>query len=146
MTNELIVRESIEIHAPAARVWTVLTDPGYTKQYMFNCEAISDWQPGSPLIWRGATNGVVYVKGNIEKIEPAKLLQYTTFDPNAPDLEDVPSNYTTVTDELSESDGRTRLNVTQGDFAGVVDGEKRFGDANSGWAGVLQKIKALAEA
>jgi uncharacterized protein YndB with AHSA1/START domain len=145
VTEEFVVRESIEINAPATRVWTVLTDPEYTKQYMFNCEAISDWQPGSSLIWRGATNGVVYVTGHIEKIEPAKLLQYTTFDPNSPDLEDIPSNYTSVTEELSESDGRTRLNVTQGDFAGIAEGEKRFEDAHSGWAGVLQKIKEIAE-
>jgi len=145
MSEELTVNESIEIHAPAAKVWTVLTDPSYTKQYMYTCEAISDWQQGSPLIWRGAANGVVYVKGNIEKIEPGKLLQYTTFDPNSPDLEDIPENYTTVTSELTESDGKTKLQVSQGDFAKRADGEKHYRDASAGWSGVLQKIKALAE-
>jgi uncharacterized protein YndB with AHSA1/START domain len=141
----LVVRDSIEIQAPADRVWTVMTGPAYTKQYIFDCEAISDWQPGSRLIWRGASNGVVYVEGNIERIETGRLLQYTAFDPNAPDHEDVPSNYTTVTAELVESAGRTTLQVSQGDFERVADGERRYKDAVAGWSGVLPKIKALAE-
>jgi hypothetical protein len=94
----------------------------------------------------GASDDKVYVKGTITGIIPGKLLQFTTFDPNSADhYEDVPSNYTTVTYELSSENGRTVLAVTQGDFAGVTNGEKRYNENIAGWDSILPKIKELAE-
>jgi len=117
---------------------------------MFGCEPITDWRPGGPLLWRGATNGIVYVKGSIEKIETGRLLQYTTFNPNATDhYADAPSNYVTVTLRLSEEKDvrtQTKLSVTQGDFSLVADGERRHQDSESNWKTVLAKIKELSEA
>lgn len=123
MTKELIVKKSIKLNANTSKVWDALTNPELTKKYMYGCEVISDWKVGSPLIWKGAEDGKIYVKGNILSIEPGKRLQFTTFDPNSK-LEDKPSNYTTVTYELSPEDGTTELTVTQGDFAKAEDGEK----------------------
>jgi hypothetical protein len=86
------------------------------------------------------------VKGTITGITPGKLLQFTVFDPNAADhYEDVPSNYTTVTYELSSKNGRTALAVRQGDFTGVTNGEKRYNETIGGWDFILPKIKELAE-
>jgi uncharacterized protein YndB with AHSA1/START domain len=117
---------------------------------MFGCEPITDWRTGSPLLWRGAANGIVYVKGSIEKIETGRLLQYTTFNPNAADhYADTPSNYVTVTLRLSEEKGvrtHTKLSVTQGDFSLVADGERRHRDSERNWKTVLAKIKELSEA
>ena len=117
---------------------------------MFGCEPITDWKPGSPLLWRGATNGIVYVKGSITKIETGQLLQYTTFNPNAADhYVDTPSNYVTVALRLSKEKGartQTRLSVTQGDFSLVADGERRHRDSERNWKTVLAKIKELSEA
>ena len=128
----------------------MLTHPDFTRQYMFGCEPITDWKPGSPLIWRGATNGIVYVKGSITKIETGQLLQYTTFNPNAADhYVDTPSNYVTVTLRLLEEKGartQTKLSVTQGDFSLVADGERRHRDSERNWRTVLAKIKEVSEA
>lgn len=144
MTNELIVRRSIEIKAPASRIWELLTDPGHTVKYMFGCEVVSDWKIGSPLLWRGVSDGVVYVKGSLIALEKEKLLSFTVFDPNA-GIEDTPSNYTTVAIELIPGKGSTTLNVTQGDFTGVVDGENRCLSTGAGWDSALPRIKELAE-
>lgn len=149
MNNELIVRNEIKINAPAAKVWDALTNPEQTKKYMYGCETVSDWQPGSPLLWKGVWDGVemVAVKGNIVQIEPGKFLAYTTIDPNNPDMPDAPENYLTVTYSLSEQHGSTQLTVTQGDYTKVADGEKRYNDAMNagGWSAILGEIKKLLE-
>ncbi|HSC35678.1 MAG TPA: SRPBCC domain-containing protein [Thermodesulfobacteriota bacterium] len=144
MAKELVVRRSLTIKAPASRVWEILTDPEHTKKYMFGCEAISDWKPGSPLIWKGAKDGVIYVKGQLLALDQEKLFRFTVFDPNS-GIEDVPSNYTTVTIELTPGNGSTVLSITQGDFAGMADGNNRFMSAEAGWDMVLPKIKETAE-
>lgn len=144
MSKELIVEDSISINAPASKVWNALIDPELTKKYMFNCEAISEWKAGSSLVWKGALDGKVYVKGTILKIEAEKILQYTTFDPNG-GYKDVPSNYLTVDYALSKENGGTLLTVSQGDYAAVEDGQKRYEDTVGGWGMVLSKIKELVE-
>jgi uncharacterized protein YndB with AHSA1/START domain len=148
MTKELIVRNSIVIDAPAAKVWDALTNPVQTKKYMFGCEALSDWKTGSPLIWKGVFDGqeLVAVKGIVTAIDKNKFLAYTTIDPNS-NIPDLPENYTTVTYALSDENGKTKLEVTQGDFAKVADGEKRYEDVSreGGWQPLLQEIKKLVE-
>jgi uncharacterized protein YndB with AHSA1/START domain len=146
----LIITNEITINASISKVWDLLTNPEQTKKYMFGCETISDWKPGSALLWKGMweEKEMVFVKGIIVKIEDQKHLSYTTFDPNNPAMEDMPENYTTVTYDLNESDGKTLLKVTQGDFATVADGEKRFNEVynnGEGWNPILIEIKKLAE-
>jgi hypothetical protein len=38
---------------------------------MFDCNAECEWNPGAPLLWRGAADGTLYVKGNIVSIRSA---------------------------------------------------------------------------
>jgi len=142
--KELIVKKSFEIDAPASKVWEILTNPTYTKQYMFGCELLSDWKIGSPVIWKSFLDGKVYVKGNLLKIESNKFLQFTVFDPNM-GVEDIPSNYATVTYDLSSEGNGTKLSISQGDFAGIAEGEKRYNEANFGWDMIFIKMKELAE-
>lgn len=149
MNTPLIVKGEISINAPAAAVWDALTNPEQTKKYMFGCEALSDWQPGSPLLWKGNFNGVemVAVKGTIVSIQPGRSLVYTTIDPNNPALADIPENYLTVTCRLQEQDGRTLLAVSQGDFSKVAEGEDRYKQSvdGGGWDPILIQIKQLLE-
>lgn len=72
--NPLIVKNTIIINAPIAKVWDALTNPVQTKKYMFGCEALSDWKKGSPLTWEMMHGGkpFVAVKGQIVDIEPNK--------------------------------------------------------------------------
>ena len=141
---ELIIKSRIEIAASPARVWEVLTDPSYTVQYMFNCQPVTDWRIGSPLLWRGASDGKDYVKGQVEHYEPPRMLRFTTFDPNAA-IDDIPANYVAVTYDLARGGIGTVLTVTQGDYAHVADGERRYKETGQGWDMVLARVKEIAE-
>ena len=149
MNKPLIIENKILIEAPASKVWDALTNPAQTKKYMFGCETVSDWKPGSPLDWKGYYEGkeMVFVKGHIVEIVPDQFLSYTTIDPNSP-IPDIPENYLTVTYSLKEEDNKTLLTVTQGDYSKVADGEKRYQDSynnGEGWSPILVEIKKLVE-
>ncbi len=148
MNKPLIVKNSITIHAAAAMVWDALVNPAQTKKYMFGCETISDWKPGSELLWKGNYEGkdMVFVKGKIVEINPGKFLSYTTIDPNS-GIADIPENYLTVTYDLKEENGDTILTATQGDYSTVGQGEKRFRETlqGGGWQPILEEIKKLLE-
>ena len=149
MNQPLIVKSVITINAPASKVWNALTNPAETKRYMFGCEALSDWKEGSPLLWKGNFNGVelVAVKGTVKKIQPGKYLEYTTIDPNNPNMPDIPENYLTVTYDLSEEDGVTTFTATQGDYNTVAEGDKRYKETvdGGGWTPILELIKKQVE-
>ena len=60
-----------EIEAPPEKVWRALTDPELIKKYMFGSEVRTDWQPGSPITWKGEFEGRPYMdKGEIVSFEP----------------------------------------------------------------------------
>jgi uncharacterized protein YndB with AHSA1/START domain len=149
MAEPLIIKNSISINAPVATVWDALVNPEQTKQYMFGCEAISDWKPGSELLWKGTHEGneIVFVKGEILQIQPEKFLEYTTIDPHS-NIDDTSENYLHVTYELIPDGDQTILNVTQGDYSTVAEGERRYQDSynnGEGWNPILVDIKKLLE-
>lgn len=144
MEGELIFKYSINIKASQSEVWDALVNPEITKQYMFGCVPVTDWKVGSPLLWRGLADGVDYVKGEVVRFEPESLLSTTTFNPHM-SYQDNPANYLTGEYRLSHTKGLTTLNIIQGDFAQVEDGQKRFEDAKGAWEFALMKLKELLE-
>lgn len=147
--EKLLVKNTITINAPVTKVWDALINPEKTKKYMFGCETVSDWKEGSTLLWKGEYKGkeMIFVKSNIIAIKPEKFLMYTTIDPNSA-IDDISENYLTVTYELSEEYGCTILNVTQGDYSTVAEGERRYKEAynnGEGWNPILIEIKKLVE-
>ena len=144
--SELKVKKTITLNAEIKTVWDALTKPQWTKRYMFGVEVISDWKVGSPILWKGRLKGdeKIIMKGSIEKIEAGKLLQFTTLDLNAK-CNDVPSNYVKATYELTPKYGKTILSVTQGDYAHVTNGEKRFNVDDGALSLTLNSLKMLFE-
>ncbi len=142
---ELTIRKSIEVTAPVDTLWKVLTDSDYIVQYMFGCIAETDWKPGSPLLWKGAADGKLYVKGNVVAVDSPHQLAYTIFDPNST-IPDLPENYLTMTYQLTETPSGSRLDITQGDFSTVADGQRRYEHSLEGDDAVLIGIKKAAEA
>ena len=148
--SQLTVENSISINAPIDKVWDTLVNPEQTKKYMFGCETVSGWKPGSSLLWRAPYEGkdMVFVKGFIAAIQPPTLLTYTVIDPNA-DMPDIPDNYLNVHYFLAEQDGITTLTVRQDGFEKAANGEKRYQDVynnGNGWNPILVQIKQVAEA
>lgn len=149
MTSEKIIENIIDINAPAISVWDALVNPEKTKQYMYGCAAESIWEVGSELLWRGSYEGqdTIFVIGHVIAYDPPHKLVYTTFDPNSP-IDDIPENYLTVTYLLEEGNGKTTLTVTQGDYAKVADGERRYNESlnhGEGWNPILKEIKRIVE-
>ncbi len=144
MGKELIVQKTITLNADTSTVWDALTNSNKTKKYMFACEAISNWNIGGSLIWKGVGDGILHVKGTIINIVPEKLLEYTTFGPNS-GLADVPANYLTVAISLLSEGKQTMLSVTQGNFLKVIDGEKRYKNSDAGWDYALKGLKEVVE-
>ena len=145
---KLFVDKTIEINAPASKVWEVLIMPGYTAQWApefaggaeFHIE--SDWKPGSPVLWKDQ-HGNVIVEGNVTAVDPNKFLRFTVFDVRGerPPVTEEDG----ITFELTGHIGKTTLRVLQGDFSVMPEGEKYHRLSAEVWDRVLPKIKELAE-
>ncbi|MEM9023492.1 MAG: SRPBCC domain-containing protein [Bacteroidota bacterium] len=144
MSTPSTYETTITIHAPVAAVWDALVNPDMTQQYLFGCVPVTNWQVGSPLIWRGAADGVDYVTGSVVKFEPESALAYTTFNPHG-NLADVPENYLVGEYRLTAENGATVLAITQGNFATAGDGQQRYEEAVGAWDMTLKALKALLE-
>lgn len=148
MSKPLIVKNTITINAPVSKVWDVLTNPQQTVKYMFGCKVITDYQPGHPIIWQGTHEGhdTVYVTGTMVNYKLEKLFAYTVFDPFST-YEDTPANHLTVTYTLTPHNDSTVLEVTQGDYTQVPDGQPRYDQAiaEGGWDSIIGAIKNVAE-
>ncbi len=150
MPEKKYIVNSILIDAQPAAIWNVLTNPEQTKKYMFGCETVSDWQKGSDLFWQMSYEGkdIIAVKGTITSIETDKMLAYTVIDPNNQAIADIPENYLMVTYCITKENECQLLTVTQGNYATVADGEKRYNEAynnGQGWMPILNEIKKIAE-
>jgi uncharacterized protein YndB with AHSA1/START domain len=142
MNHQLEVNKSIEIAVAPMLVWRALTDRETIKKYFFGTEVISDWQPGSSLVFRGEWDGKSYEdKGKIHMAVPGKLLVYDYWS-GFSGLEDIPENYSMVSYTLDKTDKGTQVSLTQKGFAG----EEAQAHADGGWTMVLQNLKELLEA
>jgi uncharacterized protein YndB with AHSA1/START domain len=141
-SDNLVANATTEIVASRAKVWDALVSPVAIKQYMFGADVESDWIEGSPITWKGEFNGKPYEdKGNILKIEPEKMLQYSHFSAMS-GKPDQPENYHSVTIYLADGADRTEVSLTQDKNAD----EKARLEAEKNWATMLEGLKKYVEA
>ena len=141
MPQNLTATKSTVIAATPQRVWEALTDPAQVKQYMWGSEVVSDWQQGSPLVYRGVWEGKPFEdKGTILEIDPPRLMRTNYFSPLS-GKPDVPENYAEVTYPLREVSGGTELTVTQ---SNIVD-EKARDHSEANWGMALEGIRKVIE-
>lgn len=140
MADYLATAET-EISASPTQVWAVLTDPEQIKKFMFGAEVETDWQPGSPIIWKGVYEGKEYEdKGEILAVEPGRLLKVTHYSPLS-GQPDKPENYHTLTYELAESGTATKLSLSQDNNASEEEAEHSRGM----WEMLVNGVKEAAE-
>jgi len=142
MSKGIVAKASVDVEAPAQKVWGALVDPEKIRQYMFGTNVVSDWKEGSPIVWKGEWKGKPYEdKGRLLKIQEGKRLEYSHYSPltGAPD---VPESYHTVSIELSEEKGRTRLTLSQDNNPN--DEAREHNEKN--WKMVLEGLKKTVEA
>ena len=124
-----------------AKVWQALTDPAIVKQYFFGTNVKSDWKKGRPIIWQGEWEGRSYEdKGTILDIDPGSFVKYNYWSTMS-GTEDKPENYHNITYELSESDGKTKLTITQDNLKNQQ--AKEHSEQN--WQSVFGKMKEMIE-
>ena len=141
MKDTLIAQAQIIISAPIAKVWDALVNPAMIKQYMFGTNVVSDWEEGSPIIWKGEWEGKPYEdKGVILTLKPERVLQYSHFSPLS-GLSDVPEHYHTVTIEVSSKGTGTLLMLSQDKNSTEEDREH----AEKNWAMTLTGLKKVVE-
>jgi uncharacterized protein YndB with AHSA1/START domain len=137
----LTATAEIDIAAPAERVWKALTDPDIITRYFFGTQVETDWQPGSPIFWRGTYNGVAYEdRGEILESRPDRLLKVTHFSPMT-GLPDIPENYHTLTFGLDEDGGTTHVSLSQDNNADEAEAQR----SADNWQVVLRGLKEVVE-
>jgi uncharacterized protein YndB with AHSA1/START domain len=132
---------TIDINAPAAKVWKGLTDPELVKQYFFGTNLKSDWKEGSPITFSGEWDGKAYEdKGTILEITPGEYVKYSYWS-SMSGTEDKPGNYANVSYRVTEKDGITALEITQD---GIKDeASKEHSEQN--WQMVFGGLKKILE-
>lgn len=146
MTNSLIIHKTFNFNTSTQQLWDLLTNPKWTKQYMFGCEVLSDWTIGSPIIWKGKTESgsdIIHVKGEITDINSGKMVSFSMFDPNM-GIADRPENYVHLTYQVNSTNEGSKLTIKQ-DFTGVEDAQKRHDESATGWDMVADLMKQLVE-
>ncbi len=142
MDKGFVAEASTTINAPVARVWGALIDPAMIKQYLFGTDVVSEWKPGSSIVFRGEWQGKTYEdKGVILKMEPQRLLQYTHWS-NLSGLPDTAENYHTVTIELDAQGTQTRVSLSQDNNPT----EQARDHSEKNWETVLAGLTQLLEA
>jgi uncharacterized protein YndB with AHSA1/START domain len=136
-----VASAAIEIDASPGEVWTALTDPEEIKKYMFGSQVETDWQPGSPIVWKGEYEGKKYEdKGEVVEIERERRLKVTHFSPLSGE-DDVPENYHTVLYELEKDGEQTRVSLTQDNNSSAEAAEHSRGN----WEKILAGLKKVVE-
>ena len=125
--NGIVATASIDIEAPATRVWAALTEPDQIAAYMFGSRVETDWEVGHPITWNGEWEGRPYQdKGQVLAYDEPARLSVTHFSPLT-GQDDVPENYHTLVYELDESAGVTTVSLSQDN-----NGERGGGRALAG--------------
>jgi len=134
-------KTSININAPAEKVWKALTDAAIVKQYFFGTNVRTDWKKGSPIFWEGEWEGKSYQdKGEILDIDAGRYVKYSYWS-SMSGTEDKPENYQNVSYELTEKDGTTTLTIGQEN----IKSEEAKEHSEENWQHIFGKMKEMVE-
>jgi uncharacterized protein YndB with AHSA1/START domain len=141
MSEKHVATSTILISAKPERVWSVITDPAATKEFMFGTEVVTDWVVGGPIRWLGIWEGKHYEDhGKILEFEPCRTLVTTHFSPLT-GQDDVAENYHTLTWALEEVADSTRLTLAQDNN----DSPEAATHSKQMWDGLVQSVKEISE-
>ncbi|TSJ39506.1 SRPBCC domain-containing protein [Mucilaginibacter corticis] len=135
------LKTSIDIKAPAAKVWKALTDAEIVKQYFFGTDQKSDWKTGSDITWTGEWEGKTYQDhGKILEITPGTYVKYSYWS-SMSGTEDKPENYQNVSYKLTEKDGVTILEIGQDNIK--TEDAKQHSEQN--WQHIFGAMRDMVE-
>lgn len=142
MDLSLVLSESIDIKAPAAKVWRGLTDPAIIKEYLYGTNTQTTWEIGTEVVFEGEFDGKSYRdKGVVLENEPGSLLSYTYWS-GFSGMEDKPENYSIVTCRVIPLDEEhTRLTWTHRGYAS----KEAYEHSKIGMKPFMESIKTVME-
>lgn len=144
--NETTVERTLLVDAAPEAVWKALVEPGLVRQYM-GAIPTGELTVGRPIQWfaRVEEGGALVAKGTMLAVQPGQRLRYTTYQTSSK-LPDEPASHTTVDLHLIPlDDGRTRVELWQGDFAGLPHDVRLAREAGRLWVEQLVGLKRVAE-
>ena len=138
MQDKTVLRDEISIQALPSKVWVVLTEPDYTRQYFFDSAILSEWTQGSEVITEAMDDETVALKnGTILESIPGLLLRFTL-----PEKQMRQASIWAVAYELFPEEGGVRLRLSQEICHHTAE---IYHSAHQNSVLILQKIKWLAE-
>ena len=142
MENNLKCEKTTMIDAPATKVWQALTTSDIIKEYFFGNEAISTWNVGDSIMFKGEWEGQEYLgRGIILNRVPYSLFRFSYWS-SLSGLENQSDNYQHVTYQLSENENaRTEL-ITSVD---KISDERLKGKIERDLDKVLENLKQVVE-
>ncbi len=142
-----VIRKSIEIEAPEKKIWDVLIQDHYSRDWMAifspGSHALTDWQAGSKVIFTdGSGSGII---GRIIANDPTELLSIEYDGVLTDNKEDFESEEAQVFKgareiyRLTQKDGKTVLDIESDMTEGFFD------TMSKAWDEAMPRIKYLAE-
>ena len=140
--SELEITKTIDIKAPAAKVWAALTDADLIAQW-FGDTAVFDATPGGVGMFAWKEHGHGPFRVLVERADKPKTLIYRWA--REKDADPVVGNSTLVRFDLAEIEGGTRLTLLETGFEDLSDPQgNRDGNAE-GWKAELAKLVEFVE-
>ena len=128
------------IAAPADKVWQGFVSPESNRIIFGGAELEVDLKPGGPMNWTSPGPGpdgrrTTYVRGQVLKSEPPRLLQYTFAIGSS-------TRTSCVTIELVPETEATKVSVTHDQWA---EDDTAYAATADGWPRILSRLKTLLE-
>lgn len=138
MSNPEYLYETF-IRATPEKIWQALTHAEFTSQYFHGTHIQSDWQIGSPVVFRG-DEGNALIEGKVIVADKPVRLSYSWRSLYDEELaKEAPSQ---VTFEIEAMDGVCRLRITHDKFQ---TGSKTYERVSQGWSAIMCSLKSLLE-
>ena len=116
-------------------MWQAITDSEFTRRYYYGNEVISDWKPGSPLVYRNP-DGTDAIRCEVIETDPPRRLVHSF---HFPEADESPSR---VTWTIERRGAASLLVLTHEEF----DGETQtYRSVAHGWVPILSGLKTLLE-
>ena len=141
--EKTIIRRKVAISSTAEKVWKVLVDPSFTRQWaaQFSEGAYveTDWEKDSDVVWKDK-DGNVGAKGKVAENDAPKKLKVVFYDDVNATHETALGRYA-ETYSVQQNDGKILLSIEAGPVA-----HKEADQMAPMWDNAIAKMKELAEA
>ncbi len=139
----LDITKTIDIKAPASKVWAALTEADLIAQW-FGDTAELDATPGGVGMFAWKEHGHGPFRVLVERADKPKTLIYRWA--REANVDPVPGNSTVVRFDLDEIEGGTRLTLVETGFEELSDPQANRDGNVEGWNAELGKLVEFVEA